>query len=116
MSSLAALDPVTVAIFCGIFATIAALLVATVGSDRNAERQRIRLDRVGVRPAAYAEADLAATISRRDRQNRQQRMENLFGRSLPKHAALRSEEHTSELQSLMRISYAVFCLKKKTIT
>src|SRR3546814_3720967 len=31
--------------------------------------------------------------------------------------SLRSEEHTSELQSLMRISYAVFCLKKKkTIT
>src|SRR3546814_1389276 len=28
--------------------------------------------------------------------------------------APRSEEHTSELQSLMRISYAVFCLKKKT--
>src|SRR3546814_4420465 len=28
----------------------------------------------------------------------------------------RSEEHTSELQSLMRISYAVFCLKKKTHT
>src|SRR3546814_9239396 len=29
------------------------------------------------------------------------------------HAGKRSEEHTSELQSLMRISYAVFCLKKK---
>src|SRR3546814_4852764 len=29
---------------------------------------------------------------------------------------IRSEEHTSELQSLMRISYAVFCLKKKTTT
>src|SRR3546814_2139074 len=29
---------------------------------------------------------------------------------------LRSEEHTSELQSLMRISYAVFCLKKKITT
>src|SRR3546814_6128017 len=29
------------------------------------------------------------------------------------HGAFRSEEHTSELQSLMRISYAVFCLKKK---
>src|SRR3546814_1175037 len=28
---------------------------------------------------------------------------------------VRSEEHTSELQSLMRISYAVFCLKKKTL-
>src|SRR3546814_9725488 len=32
-----------------------------------------------------------------------------FGKRL-----VRSEEHTSELQSLMRISYAVFCLKKKT--
>src|SRR3546814_7841325 len=32
---------------------------------------------------------------------------------LQKVAASRSEEHTSELQSLMRISYAVFCLKKK---
>src|SRR3546814_10218466 len=30
-------------------------------------------------------------------------------------AQARSEEHTSELQSLMRISYAVFCLKKKNI-
>src|SRR3546814_7734326 len=40
-------------------------------------------------------------------------------RSEPKHASrsdrARSEEHTSELQSLMRISYAVFCLKKTTI-
>src|SRR3546814_5899972 len=31
-------------------------------------------------------------------------------------AVVRSEEHTSELQSLMRISYAVFCLKKKRTT
>src|SRR3546814_6538809 len=31
-----------------------------------------------------------------------------------RHLERRSEEHTSELQSLMRISYAVFCLKKKT--
>src|SRR3546814_7811252 len=42
--------------------------------------------------------------------------------SLPGHAPrlglilARSEEHTSELQSLMRISYAVFCLKKKKTT
>src|SRR3546814_7334755 len=34
---------------------------------------------------------------------------------LPVGKLLRSEEHTSELQSLMRISYAVFCLKKKQI-
>src|SRR3546814_3404538 len=32
----------------------------------------------------------------------------------PRSAVRRSEEHTSELQSLMRISYAVLCLKKKT--
>src|SRR3546814_996409 len=36
-----------------------------------------------------------------------------FLASIPGH---RSEEHTSELQSLMRISYAVFCLKTKTTT
>src|SRR3546814_10581440 len=33
---------------------------------------------------------------------------------IPNWCSPRSEEHTSELQSLMRISYAVFCLKKKT--
>src|SRR3546814_3304574 len=33
---------------------------------------------------------------------------------VPPAVIARSEEHTSELQSLMRISYAVFCLKKKT--
>src|SRR3546814_10788910 len=37
-----------------------------------------------------------------------------LGANVPRHRpAARSEEHTSELQSLMRISYAVFCLKKK---
>src|SRR3546814_6767694 len=40
--------------------------------------------------------------------------EAAFGRMIT--CNLRSEEHTSELQSLMRISYAVFCLKKKTLT
>src|SRR3546814_10889179 len=37
-----------------------------------------------------------------------------FGEPVRLLADIRSEEHTSELQSLMRISYAVFCLKKKT--
>src|SRR3546814_7138656 len=37
----------------------------------------------------------------------------VFGHGYPSGEAPRSEEHTSELQSLMRISYAVFCLKKK---
>src|SRR3546814_2632598 len=37
-------------------------------------------------------------------------------RAWVKYSVCRSEEHTSELQSLMRISYAVFCLKKKKKT
>src|SRR3546814_2613670 len=40
----------------------------------------------------------------------------LLGLGIGFPAEHRSEEHTSELQSLMRISYAVFCLKKKTNT
>src|SRR3546814_9303098 len=45
------------------------------------------------------------------RQRRAQLMAGVAGE-----VALSSEEHTSELQSLMRISYAVFCLKKKNKT
>src|SRR3546814_8338784 len=40
----------------------------------------------------------------------------LTGEKFLGECAVRSEEHTSELQSLMRISYAVFCLKKKKKT
>src|SRR3546814_3911841 len=39
--------------------------------------------------------------------------EMIFPPAAANHPKIRSEEHTSELQSLMRISYAVFCLKKK---
>src|SRR3546814_8636748 len=39
-----------------------------------------------------------------------------YNESILKSTSNRSEEHTSELQSLMRISYAVFCLKKKKKT
>src|SRR3546814_9931643 len=42
----------------------------------------------------------------------QRTLDNIFGVV----GEVRSEEHTSELQSLMRISYAVFCLKKKNHT
>src|SRR3546814_10618488 len=47
------------------------------------------------------------------RQRSARRSALLLSRRQPLSAG-RSEEHTSELQSLMRISYAVFCLKKKT--
>src|SRR3546814_8216863 len=50
----------------------------------------------------------------RDDQRRVQRVVEVRQRARPlRRGGLRSEEHTSELQSLMRISYAVFCLKKK---
>src|SRR3546814_5361684 len=42
------------------------------------------------------------------------RVEDFSLRRMSRSSALRSEEHTSELQSLMRSSYAVFCLKTKT--
>src|SRR3546814_3439151 len=44
-----------------------------------------------------------------------ERVESRASPLLPQQEEERSEEHTSELQSLMRISYAVFCLKKKNI-
>src|SRR3546814_1574979 len=44
---------------------------------------------------------------------RRSALEQVVERGDDDQAAPRSEEHTSELQSLMRISYAVFCLKKK---
>src|SRR3546814_10847918 len=61
-------------------------------------------------PAARRQCGARATRDRRERQVRRwQDQQSAFeGEEQP-----RSEEHTSELQSLMRISYAVFCLKKK---
>src|SRR3546814_1091300 len=48
-----------------------------------------------------------------DRRGRRQASGDQLSDLPDDHAGDRSEEHTSELQSLMRISYAVFCLKKK---
>src|SRR3546814_10288570 len=52
-----------------------------------------------------------ASVARRTVYNQFESKEALFIASVER--VWRSEEHTSELQSLMRISYAVFCLKKK---
>src|SRR3546814_3964470 len=46
---------------------------------------------------------------------RSKRRNARYRRQAPNDRRSRSEEHTSELQSLMRISYAVFCLKNKTL-
>src|SRR3546814_1254426 len=63
---------------------------------------------------------ILAAIEERHRTGRGQKVQSslfettiyLIGQHMAQ-KAVRSEEHTSELQSLMRISYAVFCLKKK---
>src|SRR3546814_1174776 len=52
----------------------------------------------------------AASIRKKPEEGAQPVQRHVFGLSYGKR---RSEEHTSDLQSLMRISYAVFCLKKK---
>src|SRR3546814_10034494 len=61
------------------------------------------------------------TVSRNDSLNflkssRSRKLDGIdaAGHILSDEESIRSEEHTSELQSLMRISYAVFCLKKKS--
>src|SRR3546814_1664130 len=59
--------------------------------------------------AVPAEGGIPNTLLADDEQAADQPGAHASGRSVSE----RSEEHTSELQSLMRISYAVFCLKKK---
>src|SRR3546814_2311172 len=65
---------------------------------------------------AEAGRDLEIAVEARDHQQLLEHLGSLRQRIefAGVDAARRSEEHTSELQSLMRISYAVFCLKKKT--
>src|SRR3546814_6853888 len=66
--------------------------------------------------AARAGAGATARPSRSEQQNRRNIMEVAWRGQVSRIGRNRSEEHTSELQSLMRISYAVFCLKKKQIS
>src|SRR3546814_10279371 len=72
-------------------------------SDRRSDRRRRRHP---LRPLA----DRLSAYRRRPHRAVQLALRAPPWRQIP---APRSEEHTSELQSLMRISYAVFCLKKK---
>src|SRR3546814_8642486 len=86
-----------------------------------------RLQRGGTEPPIIAHSDPASACPRDQRAEAPaNRIGVLFGECFTDNAAniiftqggrvevMRSEEHTSELQSLMRISYAVFCLKKNT--
>src|SRR3546814_7537635 len=94
---------------------------AVIGTDVPGIREVIEDGRTGLlcAPTAAALRDAIERLlsdeplRRRLGGNARQQIE--MTASLDRVAELeRSEEHTSELQSLMRISYAVFCLKKKT--
>src|SRR3546814_3030125 len=63
---------------------------------------------------AGCDAAVVCTLARPDDQFLQLLFAARLLRESGARSVQRSEEHTSELQSLMRISYAVFCLKKKT--
>src|SRR3546814_6354680 len=76
---------------------------------RSLERRVDRLSGSGPRSPAAGQRHGHPALRRRGRRAAAQEHVRPLARALP-----RSEEHTSELQSLMRISYAVFCLKKKT--
>src|SRR3546814_5352132 len=75
------------------------------GEQPRAPGARVTAPAAVAAAAAVADADIALAA-------RVHAVDQLLAAALQP-VGLRSEEHTSELQSLMRISYAVFCLKKK---
>src|SRR3546814_5613616 len=89
---------------------VTAAVGATGSMARGDQRSGVREQDVdggdlGFQPHGLAEIAAAALVH--------QRLQGVFLRCQCVTVLRRSEEHTSELQSLMRISYAVFCLKKK---
>src|SRR3546814_8457005 len=77
-------------------------------SEHEIRRHARRAEEAGVRIPASRREDAVAILTRLEEAST--RNASCLGAL---REATRSEEHTSELQSLMRISYAVFCLKKK---
>src|SRR3546814_6371019 len=74
--------------------------------DQPGQPIRIRLSSIAVRAANQGQGGRSGVEVHYRRGGKTYRVKAT-------HRSCRSEEHTSELQSLMRISYAVFCLKKK---
>src|SRR3546814_9470759 len=99
---------------------IADRLFARTRPARRARRpHRVAVDAVAAGGAAARPDRLGRGPAFRYRSGRHRPLEHRGGQDHPRQSArppFRSEEHTSELQSLMRISYAVFCLKKKKHT
>src|SRR3546814_5431208 len=87
-----------------LFATVGMMLLVSAGN--------LTMVYVGLELLALGSYALVA-IDRDNPLSSEAAMKYFVLGSLASGLLLRSEEHTSELQSLMRISYAVFCLKKK---
>src|SRR3546814_5811571 len=79
-----------------------------------AVRQAGVVERLHPQPVAGEEQAAAAVVVNRKSEHAVEARQAIGAPLPPRRDNHRSEEHTSELQSLMRISYAVFCLKKKT--
>src|SRR3546814_10549804 len=75
--------------------------------------QRYRVDEFGLIQGFRVAVDQIIKPGGRLLPSRHRRLECFVPHAAERRDIVRSEEHTSELQSLMRISYAVFCLKKK---
>src|SRR3546814_4152555 len=81
-------------------------LLNVIPAERIAEAERAIRNAIATElPAVCQRMESGAKLTAEDRED----LRRLIGSTVKE----RSEEHTSELQSLMRISYAVFCLKKK---
>src|SRR3546814_5715302 len=95
-----------------LFRSAGALAVA----DENRPHSRLSRSRSGVQPSGNSSpgsGGRSGTLAKmRSRPSNVEPLERRLKNSAAV-STLRSEEHTSELQSLMRSSYAVFCLKKK---
>src|SRR3546814_9615170 len=103
-----------------------------LGGDRVVDRRQVLAQVVGAQRIAHAARSRSIDIGHRRVEERravlgdvqgdvavgllepQQQFGQALRAYLPARLGVRAEEHTSELQSLMRNSYAVFCLKKKT--
>src|SRR3546814_5953816 len=81
-------------------------------ADRD-QREHVEVARADRGPAALEERPPGPEHDRRGQRELHPGRPGLRNEMEAEHVRARSEEHTSELQSLMRTSYAVFCLKKK---
>src|SRR3546814_10613857 len=95
----------------------------TLFRSRDPRAGRLRRDRLAARQGAAGAGGDPRGTDGGERRGPSERAQQLIAagrdrqpRAIRDRHRRRSEEHTSELQSLMRISYAVFCLEKKNLT